>query len=364
MNSMIKMTWLTMALIAFALALASAGMLGAVASGSDEVTVLPGDIVVVQNPIDIDLPGDDIVIVDPDDNIVIADPDDILPGLDDHLSNVTNSGTQSLPANITFTKPSAGIGKISRGSSAPVQSAPVLVTSGIGSSGTAIVSVIPESTRTRGAEYTTMVVALIKGSGNDANPTFSFAQPGSSTSMRVSADQFLATTFLGMIIMATAAMVSSQTFENRKIALIGSPLYSRINRDQVLENDTRGSIYKLIAVNPGMDLLSIKNALGLSNGVLAHHIHTLERERYLRSVRDGRYRRFFITGSKIDQVSSIDTQILFEIEGKPSINQSQIARNLGVSRQALNYHIRKLVKKGTIITEKVGRETVCKRRDS
>ena len=102
-----------------------------------------------------------------------------------------------------------------------------------------------------------------------------------------------------------------------------------------------------------MDLLTIKNTLGLSNGVISHHIHTLERERYLRSIRDGRYRRFFITGTRIDTVNSIESSILGQIETRPFINQSQIARNLGVSRQALNYHIRKLVKKGAIITEKV-----------
>ena len=175
----------------------------------------------------------------------------------------------------------------------------------------------------------------------------------------VTPEQFVATTLLSTVLMAFASVFASGS---RQVVI--APLYTRLNREQMLENPTREGIYQMVAQNPGIDLITLKRRLELSNGVLAYHIHALERERYLRSVRDGRYRRFYISGAPVCPGNSIENKILKEIESRPMINQSQLAREMNLTRQAVNYHIRKLVKSGRVVTEKKGRETLIKRKST
>jgi len=179
------------------------------------------------------------------------------------------------------------------------------------------------------------------------------------TGPAVTPEQFVATSLLSTIIMAFASVfVSGSRYP------VFVPLYTRLNRDDMLENPTREGIYRMVAQNPGIDLVTLKRRLELSNGVLAYHIHTLERERYLRSVRDGRFRRFYISGIPVGPGSSIESRILRKIEARPMVNQSQLAKEMNLTRQAVNYHIRKLVKSGKVVAEKKGRETLIRRRST
>lgn len=348
MNLIIR---LHLPLVLFALALIAAGAPMVSADGDDSHSFLPEDNIVYENPINITDPTDDIVIEVPD--------DDAIPGIDDHIPDIIRD-KKSIPENVSFTRTDSEVEGISKATTATIESSPSLVANGIGTTTEAVSGAVPDSAKEQGTRYSSMVHGMIRGPGGKIVPRLT-AEPSEGRTIHISANHFIATTMVGMIIMGFAAAVSSRKGNPGQVLPFIAPLYSRISRDEVLENDTRGSIYSLIANNPGMDLLTIKTTLGLSNGVIAHHIHTLERERYLRSVRDGRYRRFFVTGSKVEMVNSIESHILTEIETKPYINQSQIARNLGLSRQALNYHIKKLVKKGTIVTEKIGRETIIRR---
>jgi predicted transcriptional regulator len=289
--------------------------------------------------------------------------DEKVDEIEDNIPVIRYPEGNKVPANISFRKENEGIGGISRGTSSGIRSSPGMLSDGIGMGLARIDDTVPEEAQENGKVCSSIVFSLVgEGTGRFISklPAQQPAEPGD---VRVSSNQFVATTMVGIIIMAFASVFSFRSSGQKTLPLL-VPLYSRISREEVLENETRGNIYRLISGSPGLDLLSIKNALGLSNGVIAHHIHTLEREKYLRSVRDGRYRRFFVNGTKVELTNSVELAILREIEGSPAINQSQIAKNLGISRQALNYHIRKLVKNGSIVTEKSGRETLCRRRDS
>ena len=136
------------------------------------------------------------------------------------------------------------------------------------------------------------------------------------------------------------------------------PLYSRIRRDEVLDNFTRGRIYEHIRKNPGEHYTALKRMLELTSGTLTHHLRILEKEDYIKSTRDGMYKRFYPIGMKVNHKKkshSIQELILQQIAKNPRSSQKEIARNLGVDRSTVNYHINMMVGAGIIRSDKLGR---------
>ncbi len=135
------------------------------------------------------------------------------------------------------------------------------------------------------------------------------------------------------------------------------PLYSRLRRREILNHEARDTIIGYIKENPGEHFNSLKSKLDFRNGTLAHHLHILERERVIKSVRYGKYRRFFPMGmmvSKKAYPTELEQEILEVVRDRPGINQKTIAKKVGKSKSTVNYHIDKLRKSNKIRTEKNG----------
>ncbi|UCD92436.1 MAG: winged helix-turn-helix transcriptional regulator [Methanobacteriota archaeon] len=133
------------------------------------------------------------------------------------------------------------------------------------------------------------------------------------------------------------------------------PLYTRLKRETVLDHETRGMIRGYIIANPGDHYSSIKSALGLNNGTLAHHLHILEREMFVKSIRDGRYKRFFPVGAKVSNgahLTKIQELIVEMISENPGRTQKEIARRIGVTQPAVSYHVNRLIELGKLRAEK------------
>ncbi len=126
------------------------------------------------------------------------------------------------------------------------------------------------------------------------------------------------------------------------------PLYYKTPQNLFL-NETRANIHEIISSNPGITFGAITRELGLAPGECQYHIRVLEREGYIKSKRAGKYTRYYLTGQKASEVSKIQEQILLTIREKSGLSQSEIALNLGISRQVVNYNIKILVKKGEVI---------------
>ena len=141
------------------------------------------------------------------------------------------------------------------------------------------------------------------------------------------------------------------------------PLYSKIRKDEVLDQFTRGKIQGYITAYPGEHYNSIKAQLGIKNGALAYHLKVLEREGYVTSVRDGVYKRFYpketILPGRMGQFSQMQEMILGHLREAPGICQDGLARRMKVSNQVIYYHIRNLMAAGAVRLEKDGKETHC-----
>jgi uncharacterized repeat protein (TIGR01451 family) len=153
------------------------------------------------------------------------------------------------------------------------------------------------------------------------------------------------------------AFVSRRESVKVSLLMFFIPLFSRLRREEVMDHETRGMIRGYIIANPGDHFNSIKASLKLKNGTLAHHMHILERERIIKSVKDGKYRRFFPMGMRIaDRAfpTKIEKLILDIVDETPGVTQKDIASQLGISQPTISYHITKLRKAKRLRVEKHG----------
>ena len=171
------------------------------------------------------------------------------------------------------------------------------------------------------------------------------------------------TVFASAAILGAAAM-STEAGRFKLIWLFWVPLYTKLKRTSILDHFIRGQVYGYIKANPGEHYNAIKKALALKNGTLVYHLQTLEREEYVKSVSDGRYKRFYPAGMKVPEesghrINKIQEIILRLIGDRPGISQKEIAEEIGLSGATINYHINVMLQATVIKVEKIGRTTHC-----
>ncbi len=169
-----------------------------------------------------------------------------------------------------------------------------------------------------------------------------------------------------VVTVISAVAIAALISENIKLALfmLIVPLYTKIRKERVLDHFVRGQIYGYILANPGEHYNAIKHALGLTNGSLAHHLRTLEREEFVKSRKFGLYRRFYPKHMRIPEdgdfrMNSIRRSIVDVIDENPGISQKEIAMAMNITPPTVNYHIGILANAKTIRVVREGRRTNC-----
>jgi len=162
---------------------------------------------------------------------------------------------------------------------------------------------------------------------------------------------------IGSVAIGTGVFTAGTDLGRFKFFSLLIPLFTRLNREAVLDNFTRGRIYEHIRMNPGQHYRAIKNNLELSNGSLTYHLKVLEKEDYIKSSNDGFCKRFYPMGFKVTKGQSRNIQelILEKIGERPFITQKELSQELGVDVSTVNYHINIMAGAGIIQSEKKGR---------
>jgi parallel beta-helix repeat protein len=172
---------------------------------------------------------------------------------------------------------------------------------------------------------------------------------------------------IGIAAVVTAALASA-VFGTTDVGKYGFllfflPLYTRINRKEVLNHETRGRIRGMIESDPGIRYNELKKKLKLQNGVLTYHLHVLEREGYIKSRNNGIYKHFFtgdmILPKNIVRMKGVQKIIFREILENPGVSQKKIAHLIGGSTSTVNYNINIMAKHGIIELKREGNETKC-----
>jgi predicted transcriptional regulator len=146
------------------------------------------------------------------------------------------------------------------------------------------------------------------------------------------------------------------------VLIISLIMYSKIRKEKLLNNAIRNRIFEYVKENPGKHYRGILKDLNLPMGVLSYHINRLEKAHFLTSRQDGMYRRFYIPGPKAEMrfvLSDVQRSILNVIRDNKGISQAKIAKEIGVSRMVVNYHVNILDRAGLIFVESRGRESAC-----
>ena len=132
-----------------------------------------------------------------------------------------------------------------------------------------------------------------------------------------------------------------------------------------LEQNSRSNIYNVIKENQGIHLREICRKLDKKMGVIQYHIHVLEKANLIDSMKEGRYRRFFIHNE-----NGVDTKIVmcflqressrkileYLLFNEEKTSHGELADFLGISSQAITWHMKKLDEKGVVSFEKCGKQ--------
>jgi DNA-binding transcriptional ArsR family regulator len=160
---------------------------------------------------------------------------------------------------------------------------------------------------------------------------------------------------------ALAAVSATEAGRLGLFNLVLFPLYSRLRREEVLDHFVRGQIYGYIQSHPGEHYNKMRDDLKITNGTLSHHLRTLEMQGFVKSKRDGIFRRFYPVEMEIPQEHGLrlsDLQIrLVDLlrDTAEGIPQSDLALLLGVSQQTISYNLRVLGREGIVRAVRSGR---------
>ncbi|NIV80522.1 MAG: winged helix-turn-helix transcriptional regulator [Thermoplasmata archaeon] len=174
-------------------------------------------------------------------------------------------------------------------------------------------------------------------------------------------DPIVVSMAVGSIAILGLALVVSTEPGKYWLGLIFAPLFTRTQ--DILDNKTRHALLGIIVTNPGVHYSAIREEFGLANGQAAYHLDVLERESFIRSVRDGKLKRFYSIHSKVPRdigTSPLETRttIVELVRKRPWINQMEVMEELGLSRDAASYYLRDLVKEGQLKADRKGKFTV------
>ncbi len=172
-------------------------------------------------------------------------------------------------------------------------------------------------------------------------------------------------TGLGLLIVGLVAFTESGKYKLLILFTLMIPLYTRIQKEDVLDQFVRGQIYGYIKTNPGAHYNQILRQVGVKNGTLSYHLGVLEKTQLIQSRREGlKYRAFYPTGMMFPKeerfrLTELQIQVIASIKAKPGLTQKEIARTLGQKPQTINYNIKVLTQAGLIHVTKKGRKTRC-----
>ena len=154
-----------------------------------------------------------------------------------------------------------------------------------------------------------------------------------------------------------------KTWAFRLLVLPLVPLYAKVTRAEVFDNDVRERIFHAIKARPGIAASELAKAAGVSWGTTIYHLDVLEQTQMVTSLREGRYRRYFENGAVLPgskQVvailqNAVTADVARLVRERPGATQKELAAAVGMSPQALHWHLARLTGAGVVRKEREGR---------
>ncbi|MBI2077755.1 MAG: hypothetical protein HYT80_05200 [Euryarchaeota archaeon] len=204
--------------------------------------------------------------------------------------------------------------------------------------------------------YTAPVMPLALPSG----PTSS-APPIEPTSVAAASIIAAPNTVLWTVSISLLALIALLGW--RLLDGLGFGLYSKLPRREVLEHPLRDQIVGLVHINPGISAPALQKETGAGWSTVTYHLYVLHRHEILKSVRDGRHRRYFVAGtvpadrrSQLAVLQNPGTRRAFElVSAKPGIGRRVVADCAKWTPAGALWHLRRLEQAGLVRRETRGR---------
>ncbi len=220
--------------------------------------------------------------------------------------------------------------------------------------------------------------AMLIGSGQQQQPS---TAASTQTASRAIVDRATPATIIASAALATGILLAwatktgtlgaasvvagsnlAQAEAGRRV--IPSPLFTRFQRETVLNHPKRGELYQLIADKPGICLQSLCDDTELSRTAVTHHLRLLEKQHLIVSKRNGRSRHYYQNGGRygteMKQAYAVlqneRSQAIAEfIHGHPGAIQKSICNRLGIDASVAHWHAKRLEEANLIRTVRQGR---------
>ncbi|GEM_PF-4539836 len=142
------------------------------------------------------------------------------------------------------------------------------------------------------------------------------------------------------------------------------PLYSRIERTEVLEHTKRDEIYELIRATPGIHAHEIGEKALIGWGTTVYHLKLLESHGLVVSKKSGRYKRFFVNTGEYTKKKDVYGALRNEtakrvaefIVEHPGSSQKELCAAVGIQPSLASWHVEKLEGVGLVKRVKDGRQ--------
>jgi predicted transcriptional regulator len=139
-----------------------------------------------------------------------------------------------------------------------------------------------------------------------------------------------------------------------------------VDKENVLDNPDRSSIYTYIKTKPGTCIGEIVEKTGFSRGRVRHHITILEVQNKIEVHKDSRKIRYFENNSTyheerkiISALQNVTSQrIISEIQNGNCNTNSALAHEIGVSRATISWYMRTLKEVKLINEDRKGKNII------
>jgi predicted transcriptional regulator len=130
----------------------------------------------------------------------------------------------------------------------------------------------------------------------------------------------------------------------------------RVVQPSLISNSTRAEVYDFIVANPSIQFRGICTGLSIAIGTAEFHLGVLKKAGLISFVRDGKYKRFFVTKKysvkemKLISMLRHETtrEILKTITAKKTVSHGKLASDLSITSQGLTWQMNRLREQGIV----------------
>ena len=130
----------------------------------------------------------------------------------------------------------------------------------------------------------------------------------------------------------------------------------KVTQPSLISNSTRIEVYNFVVANPGIQFRGICTGLCIAIGTAEFHLGILKKAGLISFVRDGKYKRFFVTKKfsvkemKLISLLRHETtrEILKTIAAEKTVSHGKLASDLYITSQGLTWQMNRLREQGIV----------------